>query len=154
MSRAPASWVLERAEVDFIMVADRAEGINGKLYMMGGGWDRLSLIDFAHEVEVSLAIGLLIPWNDTNEQHSFTLVLESDDGGNIATIGPVAFQSGRPANAIPGQSFRSILAIQAPFRFAKPGAYRFAVALDNGNSRHVVIYAQQANILQPKPPGI
>jgi len=102
-----------------------------------------------------MAIGLLIPWNDTNEQHSFSLILESEDGEMVANLGPVAFQTGRPADAIRGQSFRSILAVQGGFRFAKPGAYRFVVRLDNGNARHVVIYAQQANVMQAQQaPGM
>ena len=32
---------IENIEIDFIMVADWAETINGKLYIQGAGWDRL-----------------------------------------------------------------------------------------------------------------
>src|SRR5229473_2372195 len=30
-------------QTDYLVLADRAEAINGKLYMVGGGWDRVGL---------------------------------------------------------------------------------------------------------------
>jgi len=30
-------------QLDFLILADRAEAVNGKLYLLGGAWDRLGL---------------------------------------------------------------------------------------------------------------
>ena len=37
------STLLEQVEIDFLLLADKAEILNGKLYMMGGAWDRIHL---------------------------------------------------------------------------------------------------------------
>ena len=36
---------IEHVEIDFMLLADKAEVLGGKLYMMGGAWDRLTIND-------------------------------------------------------------------------------------------------------------
>ena len=38
---------LDKPEVDFLVLADHAEVVGGKLYMMGGGWDIRRIEDFS-----------------------------------------------------------------------------------------------------------
>ena len=77
----------EQVEVDFLLLADRAEVLNGKLYMMGGAWDRRNIRDIAAPVPLSIVVGVLIPWNLTNEPHQLRLRIEDEDGNNSATRG-------------------------------------------------------------------
>ena len=49
-----------------IMLADFAQAVNGKLYIMGGGW---SLIGPA-PCPTAIAIKIEVPWNQTNEKHN------------------------------------------------------------------------------------
>ena len=46
------STLPEQVEVDFLQLADRAEVLEGKLYMMGGAWDRLHT-----DAEATLTMG-------------------------------------------------------------------------------------------------
>src|SRR5262249_54509042 len=48
--------------VEFFILADYAEAVNGKLYMMGGGWDQSFVKDFSQPVSFSFAIGIQVPW--------------------------------------------------------------------------------------------
>ncbi len=52
---------LERVEIDFLLLADRAEVLNGKLYMMGGAWDRRQIRSIDSPVSLTMVIGVLVP---------------------------------------------------------------------------------------------
>ena len=58
-----------------IMLADFAQAVNGKLYIMGGGW---SLTGPAPSPS-AIAIKVEVPWNDTNRKHSLKLELLDGD---------------------------------------------------------------------------
>ena len=47
-------------EVDYLLLADRAEVVNNKLYVMGGGWDQANASKFPHTLAVGVAVGLRI----------------------------------------------------------------------------------------------
>lgn len=72
---------IERIEVDYLLLADRAEMVNGKLYAMGTAWDRVGVADFTKPVPLSIAIAVLVPWSATNQQHQLILTIRDADGG-------------------------------------------------------------------------
>ncbi len=141
---------LDTTTIDFLILADRVEAINSKLYMMGGAWDRIFVADFAQPVEMSLAIGVLIPWAETNEDHQLTITLEDADGN--ATNPPVQLNvnMGRPADAIRGQLFRAVAALNGRFLLPGPGTHRFVARLGNGQTKTVALYAHAAPVA-PQP---
>ena len=72
---------IDQIEIDFIMVADWAETINGKLYIQGAGWDRILRPPKENPaVGFAIAVGILVPWNLTNQQHQFELSIIDGDG--------------------------------------------------------------------------
>ena len=77
------AMMLDQVEVDFLILADLAEVLNGKLYMMGGAWDRRHFRDIAAPVPLTIVVGVLVPWNLTNEPHRLRIRLEDEDGGAL-----------------------------------------------------------------------
>jgi hypothetical protein len=57
---------------------------------------------------------------------------------------------GRPADAVRGQLFRAVAAINGRFMLAGPGAHRFVARLDNGQAKSVALYAQGAPATPPR----
>ena len=45
-------------EIGFLMLSDHSEAVNGKLYMVGGGWNVLRLPELPHEWGFHIA-----PWS-------------------------------------------------------------------------------------------
>jgi Family of unknown function (DUF6941) len=95
-----------------LLLSDYAEAVNGKLYVMGGGWNIL----FApgQPVSMSVAAVVAVPWDRTNQSHELRLQLLTDDGGAVEMEGqPVEvtgeFELGRPPGIKPGSS------LNAPF---------------------------------------
>ena len=93
---------LEQVEIDFLLLADRAEVLNGKLYMMGGAWDRRHIRDIGAPVALTIVVGVLVPWNLTNEPHWLRIRIEDEDGTPAPPEVEATVNVGRPANATQG----------------------------------------------------
>ena len=135
---------LDQVEVDFLLLADRAEVLNGKLYMMGGAWDRRQVRDIASPVSLTIVIGVLVPWNLTNEQHRLTIRIEDEDGAMIPPEVEVTVNVGRPVDATQGQSFRATAVINNRWQLPRYGTYRVAASTAGHNEKRVTFYAIEA----------
>lgn len=124
---------LNEPSVEFFILADRAEAVNGKLYIMGGAWDRQFVVDFKQPVFVSFAIGIRVPWNATNQDHKLRLTIESADGKPVeGFLLEAGFVAGRPPWAKQGESQRALLAIPVvPVMFPGPGSYLAKANVDD-----------------------
>lgn len=137
----------DNPRVDFVILADRAEAVNGKLYMMGGAWDRMWVADFAQQQFLSIATGIVVPWNATNQPHKLTIRVETQDANEIATLS-LNFNAGRPPFLGHAESQRIPLAFQLAIRLPEPGAYVIKAFIDDYESNKTVFYVQ----LLPTPP--
>lgn len=71
------------AEVDCFLLADAAQVANGKLFVLGGGWSRLTVPAVPHTRSFEMAVRVVIPWTETNQKHSFEVVLRNEDGWSL-----------------------------------------------------------------------
>jgi hypothetical protein len=133
--------------VDFLILADRAEAVNGKLYMMGGGWDRLYLAEFGQPQPISIGIGILVPWLATNMNHNLAIRIDNQDGGEIASL-TLSFNTGRPPILGQAETQRIVLAFQLAPQLPAPGSYQVKSFINDQESKTVVFYANQL----PTPP--
>ena len=92
-----------------LLLADFAQAINGKLYVMGGGWS----VTGPGPAQSALAIKIDVPWNQTNRKHELRLDLLDEDyrpvpvptpNGNAPLSIQGGFEVGRPAGLPPGSS--------------------------------------------------
>ncbi len=130
--------------VEFIILADWAEVINGKLYVMGGGWDRLSVDNFVQPVQLSLAIGVLVPWLATNRLYPIDVCVETADGVMLEPVLNAALSMGRPPDAVPGQPFRALLAVRGTWRLPGPGTYRAVARLKDVDEKRTPFHVYHA----------
>lgn len=135
---------LDQPVIDFLILADRAEAVNGKLYMMGGGWDRLTIVDFDRPATFSLAIGVLVPWVSTNEEHPLRVFLEHEDGTALEPQIEAAVNVGRPPISVKGQSFRAMITVNSTWKLPGPGTYRAVAVLSSGESKRTTFHALAA----------
>ena len=119
-----------QVEIDFLLLADRAEAINGKLYTLGAAWDRIGVNDFTKPLNISVALGVLVPWNATNQNHKVTLTLRDADGNLIDFRIDASFIAGRPP-FLNGETQRVLLAVPAASVILPgPGTYALAASIN------------------------
>lgn len=109
-------------ELEWLILADFAQVINGKVYVQGGGWTALTVNkEFPIRQRVGIAASFIVPWPETNQQHSVEIEVQTDDGKQIAKIDG-AFEVGRPAGIPVGQDQRAQLAGNLTLEL-NPGTY-------------------------------
>ena len=140
-------------EADYLLLADRAEAVNGKLYLVGGGWDRLTLATLPGPADFDVVAGVLVGYNETNTPHQVELLLEDED--NRPVLGPIAarFELGRPPGIKQGQSQRFQVVIRGPFPLPGPGAYHWVLALDGVRTRMTGFWVDRAASAATTPPA-
>ena len=157
MSTVPAtleSFVrsLDRPEIDFAVIADRAEIVNGKTYMMGGGWDRLNAAEVPVVHLLSFVVGLLVPWNATNQEHILEFLLEDAEGNNVDHMrGEAHFNAGRAPFMKAGDIQRVMLAPQIPVTFPAYGTYCIRFSLNGNTAKRVLLYVSDPKLAGVSP---
>jgi len=103
-------------EVEWLILGDSAQVVGNKLYLLGGGWDRLTInTEFPFNQRCAVALSIRVPWNETNQKHTFEIEVAGEDP---ATEEPKTlvkaggqFEVGRPPGIPQGQDQRIQLAI-------------------------------------------
>lgn len=135
--------MFDQPVADFLILADRAESINGKLYLMGGVWDQIGVIDFSKPIVFSIALGILIPWNATNLDHKLRVQLLDEDGNQLFSVDG-GFKVGRPPQLPQGASQHNVLAITVSAVLPKPGTYSVEATINEAEQRTTTFFAFQA----------
>jgi hypothetical protein len=108
-----------------VFVADNAETVNGKVYVMGGFWTRI-LAD--QPVPMAIAAVLQIPYDQTNMKHSFLIRLMTEDGRPYPIDNPMSMEGevevGRPPGMRKGEESNVPLALRAGAVQLAQGGYR------------------------------
>ncbi len=116
-----------------LILCDFAEAINGKLYVMGGGWNVLQIP--GQPVNMALGIIVSVPWDQTNIRHELRAELQNHDGAAVEINGqPVVvgggFELGRPAGVKPGTDLNIPLAFSLNNLALPEGGYVWVLLLD------------------------
>jgi len=118
----------------YMLLADAAQQVNGKLFILGGGWD----ITSTHIPSMSVAIKVEIPWTSTNKKLDWSLKLVNeygnfirDEAGNfIGTVGEV--EVGRPPGHQEGAPISFPMAININSLTLQPGRYEWHFTFAEG----------------------
>ncbi|KRB38814.1 DUF6941 family protein [Microbacterium sp. Root180] len=117
----------------FVILCDFAEAINGKLYIQGGGWSRLTALP-GLPVTLTLAGQILLPWDDANRRRSLVIQLFNEDGQEVYAGDPAQpvevrgeFEVGRPPGITPGSELDFPFATRFEGVPLVPGRYKFIV---------------------------
>ena len=129
---------VDKPSIDFVMMANHAEAINGMLYMLGGGWtDHHRQIVAGQPTPASsfsIATAVYVPWSDTNRPISLTVSIENEDGAEFFKFdGQVV--AGRGPQLPPGSGQHLPLAINVVTAFPTAGGYRVVVKLEGRDHR-------------------
>lgn len=142
---------LPGANAEYLVLADAVEALNGKLYMMGGGWDTMFVRDLSLSVGVSFACGVAIPWNVTDDDHTLTVDIRDADGTPIAPPLSLSFRTGRPPTLERGAAMHVPFAVKGEFRFPAYGAYTINAAVDGAEpARQFQFFVKPAQVPAPR----
>lgn len=117
-------------EVEFLILADAVQAVNGKLYMLGGGWTTLHAAKIPTTHPLGIALGLRVPWEETNQLHRLEINLVDSDGASIIPPMQAELEMGRPPGLRPGSDQTAAIAVNAAVQFTKAGRYEVQAAVE------------------------
>lgn len=124
---------IETTHIDFLIVANHAEAINGLLYLSGGGWTDVHRQIRGGSMPINhfgIGMSVRVPWHETNESHRFTLDVQNDDASQTIVHAEGDINVGRPPQLPHGSVQHAIIAINVDTTFPKPGGYRVIATVD------------------------
>lgn len=121
-----------------MLLADAAQAVEGKLYILGGGWS----VTGPGPVPSAIALKIEVPWDLGTRRHTFSLELLNADGQPVRLPTPPDgeerpiliqghFETGIPAGLIPGTPLDATLAFNIGALPLPPGArYAWRLSID------------------------
>jgi hypothetical protein len=127
-----------------LILADAAQEVGGKLYILGGGWS----VTGPEPTPMALAIKIGVPWDQANRRHQFKIMLLGEDGERPQILEPATGQPqavdfefggdlevGRPPGLPPGTEIDAAMAVTlAPIPLIPGRGYVWRLEI-NGESK-------------------
>lgn len=131
------------------LLADAAQVVGGKLYLMGGAFDTLTARQFpATHRTLSLVIVLEIGPGDRNRDLEVTTTLYDEDGKDLGVKSKGTFRVGAPSTLPAGAtSLIPLVTVFGNIQFPEPGGYVFIIEHEGQELSRVPLRVQP-------PPGI
>ena len=131
----------DKISLDYLLVADGAQVVGGKLYLLGGGWDRLTVSELPGlpATPFAVAVGVNVPWSLTNRKMSFSIDVRNADGGHVGQLVGGEFEVGRPPGLRSGVPQRFQIAGPAGPELPAAGRYVIECAIDGEVIGHTAI---------------
>jgi len=131
----------DEMDLNYLLVADGAQVVDGKLYVLGGGWDRLRVpqLPGPPAAPFSVAVGISVPYNLTNQRLQFSIEVADADGVEVCTVAKGEFEVGRPPGIRPGTSQGFQLAVPASPTFRDAGRYVIRCSVEGKELGHAGI---------------
>lgn len=130
-------------KIDLLITADAVQVANEKLYVLGGGWRYVYVQKFPVEHNMGVALGILVPWEQTNVRHSVEVVLVDADANSVldSPIVQGEFETGRPPGIRPGSAQRVLMAVNFRAPLSKSGEYQIIARLDGHDESSAIFEA-------------
>jgi hypothetical protein len=141
---------IETTSVEWLILADAAQVVGGKLYLLGGGWDMLVVAagaTFPIRQTCALAAALRVPWNETNRPCPVEILVQDEDGAAIVYL-RTEKEVGRPPGLPRGSSQRVQYALGLDLSLPHPGTY-VVIARAAEQERRISLRVNQAGAARP-----
>jgi hypothetical protein len=125
----------QEIQVKVMMLADGAQAVGGKLYILGGGFDRINMptVPFHHRFDLAMLIE--VPWTATNQPYQIVVELLDADGEPMGYRAEATMETGRPPGTRHGTSLTVPVAVPVIAEFRTPGRYVLRASV-NGRERN------------------
>ncbi|MBX3071124.1 MAG: hypothetical protein KF883_11535 [Thermomicrobiales bacterium] len=118
--------------VDCFLLADAVQVANGKLFILGGGWARLTVDGLPVNRPFEIAVRVVVPWTETNRKLPFELQMIDEDGnGILEQVLRADISVGRPVQLKEGTDQVVPLTLRLPnVRLEKEGRYALTLSFE------------------------
>jgi hypothetical protein len=121
-------------KIESLMLADAAQAVAGKLFILGGGWNLYRSANYPVNIQLALAIDLSFTRNEAGAKYQLTLVVADDAGVPILPQINGVIDVVEPADELPpGALIKLPLAFNTVLQIPRMG--RYVIVVTAGTSR-------------------
>jgi len=138
-------------EIEWLILADSAQVVGNKLYLLGGGWDAIMVHKgFPVNQGLSIAVSIKVPWNSTNQKHNFEIEIvgedpQTEEQKSMAKMGG-QFEVGRPPGIPQGEDQRIQMAMNLELPLDAPGSKTVLARIDGEEARRTQFRVVAGNV--------
>jgi hypothetical protein len=131
----------QEIKIKVMLLADSAQAVGGKLYVLGGGFDRINMpvVPFAYRFDLAMLIE--VPWGATNQPYQVVVELLDADGEPAGYRAEAEMETGRPPGIRQGTSLTVPIAVPVVAEFRTPGRYMLSGSVNGEEKNRVAIEA-------------
>lgn len=126
------SGSLAKFEVVAFFASDHAEALNGKVYINGGFWNRLTYAQYPAVVPAMSVVAVIqVPFHEYQKDHQVRIGMVDEDGQPTPLKVDGTFRVGASAEMRPGDPTLMPIAIGiSGLRIEQAGDYSFTLSID------------------------
>ena len=111
-------------KIEYALLADAAQAVGGKVFVLGGGWNLFRSASYPAPVQLAIAIGLGFMSNEVGIKYPLNVVIADEAGVPIVPEMKGQVETGQPAPDVPKTASVKIpVAININMSLPHPGTY-------------------------------
>ena len=88
-------------KIEFALLADAAQAVGGKVFVLGGGWNLFRSASYPAPVQFAVAIGLGFSTNEVGMKYPLNIAIADESGVPIVPEMKGQVETGQPAPDVP-----------------------------------------------------
>lgn len=132
---------VDEIEIRVMMAADGAQAVGGKLYILGGGFDRINMPSVPFQFRFDLAMLIEVPWVATNQPYEVVVELLDADMQFAGYRAEARMETGRPPGLRQGTSLLVPVALPVVAEFRDPGRYILRASVNGRPKNKIAVEA-------------
>ena len=110
-------------KIEFLILADSCQVVGGKLFMLGGAWNLHRSGNYPSQFQFSIALSIMVPWDEAGIRHPFTLTIADDAGVPVIPQIQGQFEVGK-SDQLPNETTqRALVSVNIAMAVPHPGRY-------------------------------
>ena len=143
-------------KIEYALLADAAQAVGGKIFVLGGGWNLFRSPNFPAPVQLAVAVGLGFTFDEVGSKYPLSVVIADEAGVPIVPEIKGQVETGQSAPDVPRTATIKIpVAINVNLSLPHPGTYGIVVTAGTSTAQlsFEAIFAGQKVQFPPEEPA-
>ena len=122
-------------KIEYAVLADAAQAVGGKMFILGGGWNVFRSGNYPAPVQLAVAIGMGFASNEIGIRHAVKIVIADEAGVPVVPELNGQIETGQLAPDLPrGLPVKVPLAWNVSFAVPRPGRYGIVITVGSSQT--------------------
>jgi hypothetical protein len=122
-------------KIDYAVLADAAQAVGGKIFILGGGWNVFRSGNYPAPVQLAIAAGIGFAGSEIGIRHPLKIAIADETGVPVVPELNGQIETGQLAPDLPqGLPIKVPVAWNVSFQVPRPGRYRIVLSVGSSQA--------------------